>query len=155
MDTILEAIVTMLSAGVPSNYRVIYGVAPQEPDAYLPIITVSPVSTGFDASGTGGLRHQLATIQITAYVLLKDYFQESDDTTVDSIKGLVQIMEARDSTNAPTASTILGIVNNDTTLQGTVGNIMDFSISYDTIPTGRYATASLTIQTQTMLPNNC
>lgn len=154
MDDIIQAIITKLETAI-TGWRVIYGNAPQEPDAYLPMISVSPVNTTFNVRGTGGLRDENQSIRITAIVDLKEYYQSANSTEVDHTIALVQVMESRGNDGLPEANTILGVLNNDLSITGSVGTILEFVIDYDTIPTSRYATATLTILTSRILPNNC
>lgn len=153
MDDIIQAIITRLEANI-IGWRVVYGNAPQEPDAYLPMITVAPVGTNFRVMGTGGLRDEDQEIVITATVDLKDYYGTHNDE-VDHTIALIQVMEERGPDGLPLSSTILGVINDDLSILNNVGSVSEFLIRYDTIPTSRYATATLTILTKRVLPNNC
>lgn len=154
MDDIITALITSLQTNI-TGWRVVYGDAPQEPDVYLPLISVAPLGTNFVIRGTGGLRDNASEIVITAIVDKKQYYAHSDDLTVSAVQALVNVMEERDATGTPLSTTILGTLNDDLSISGTVGNITDFRLRYDTIPTSRLATATLTFLTTRITPNNC
>lgn len=154
MNDIIDALIVKLQAALPA-WRVYYGPTPQEPSDYLPLIAVAPVRTSFKIRGTGGLRTEDMEINITAMVNLRDYFEDTEGTEVDHLEALVLAMEDRDADGKPKSTTILGAVNNDLSIGGTVGDILEFNINYDTIPTSRIGSATLTILTTRILPNNC
>lgn len=154
MNDILAALAVKITAALPS-WRVVIGPAPQEPRDYLPLVSVAPVRTSFRIRGTGGLRTEIHEINISAMVNLSDYFEDSEGTTVDHLSALVDAMEDRDTDGKPKSTTILGAVNNDLSIGGTVQDILEFNINYDILPTSRVGSATLTILTTRILPNNC
>jgi len=154
MNDVIDALILKLQTALP-DWRVCYGPAPQEPSDYMPLISVAPVRNSFRIRGTGGLRTEEMEINITAMVALRDYFEDADGTEIDHLSALVLAMEDRDTDGKPKATTILGAVNNDLSIGGTVGDILEFNINYDTIPTSRIGSATLTILTTRILPNNC
>jgi hypothetical protein len=151
MDDVITALVAALDTNI-SGWEVFYGNAPQEPDTVMPLISVSPINTSFSVRGTGGLRSEFFRIAITAYVDLKSYYEDAPDNTVDHAKDLIIVMEDRATNGLPVTASILGTVNDDLTISGTVQNVTEFDIAYDTIPTSRYATATLTILAERVLP---
>lgn len=154
MDDIILAVIAKLQTAFPTT-TVVYGAVPQAPTTSLPLITVAPMGTEFSIKGTGGLREERQEIEITLLVSLKEYFEDSADNVVDSVQALVQMMEDRAVDGLPATTTILGAINGDVSIGGTVMNILEFRIRYDTIPTSRIGSATLTILTTRIIPNNC
>lgn len=157
MDDIIQGIQTVLNAALGSTYTgYIYGEVKVPNESMYPFIEIKPLSTEFILKGTGGLRDNLFTIDITVKNSIKKSFTDNTSKTVIAhIQDLIKKMEERDSTGTPKSTTVLGAINNDLTLNNTSMVVGQFNISYDNIEyDGSYIVmATLRIVARLLTPN--
>lgn len=130
MDRILLALQTLISSALGSTYTVLYG-GGLVPASNYPLVSIEPSSTEMTVAGTGGLRMNTFSVDITLHLDLKDYMSDATSTTIQThLQALVKIMEERNTDGTPKSTTILGCLNNDLSLGGTVHTMELGTIQY-------------------------
>lgn len=152
MNEILNELVTLLRASLPTTISVMYGDAQGEARSMLPLVCVSPVSTKFSIAGTGGLRREEFEVDIITYISLKEFSTRSG-LSVKYQEELVNIMEERETTRVPKSTTVLGIINNNLELGGGSDTIISDTIQYKTFEDVRVAQATMKVTYIRILPN--
>ncbi len=122
MDTVIEAIRTLLASGLTSSlYKYIYYGHNNVPaKCELPCIEVAPVSTEMSNMGTHSMMNQF-TIRITSKDILKNFITENTDKSILAhVQTIVKRMEERDANGKPLSTTVLGVLHDNRKLSNTV-----------------------------------
>lgn len=134
MDELISSLITLLSNQFTTTFRSYeYGKVVIPANSELPLISVEPVNTVVNNSGT--VRDQsLFTVRVTVHASLKQFLNnDSGSGTVRSaLQQLVQWVEDRNTTTrAVKDSTIVAVIRQNITLTGTVLYNNELTINYD------------------------
>ena len=157
MDDIIIQLQAILLAALTTTYnKYIYGEVKAPPQNFFPFIEIKPISENWDIIGTGDLRKTQSIVEITIKDTVKNFVKDDANISIIAhIQTLVKRMSERDSTTGqPKATTVLGAIFADLTLNGAGQVVNVFDISYDEIEyDGSYIVlASIRIQVESIIP---
>lgn len=154
MNTVCEALKTLLQNALGSTYTVEYGKTNLPEESNLPLVQIIPLRTIPANIGTGGLSRSTLLIEVLVIVDKRNYITTADSGTQSYQSALVDIMEERNTNGTPKSTTVYGAIYADMGINTTVSIANVEEISYDDYRANSfYAQALLRLECTLDAPN--